>query len=326
MKGMAIGASKIKASQIAYGCMKIGGSWDNNPISEQTRKAAITAVETALEAGINFFDHADIYCRGKSEQVFSEIWARQPGLRQKIYLQSKCGIRFGGDPNVGDPGRYDFSYEHIVHSVEGILDRLKTDYLDILLLHRPDPLVEPEEVARAFDELKRGGKVRHFGVSNHNAAQISLLQKHLDQPLVANQMEVSLLHARLIEEGIITNQDEPGKPVRGDGTLEYCREHGITIQAWGPLAYGYLSGRKPADPSESQVKAAAVVSELAKTHGVGAEAILIAWLLRHPARIQPVIGTTDPRRIETSCQAVELELSRVEWYRLFIAARGAPLP
>lgn len=326
MKQIRIPRTELEVSQIAYGCMEIGGSWDREPISEKTRENAIRVVRTALDEGINFFDHADIYCRGKSEQVFSAVWQESPGLRDQIVLQTKCGIRFAGDPYEGAPHRFDFSYAHIIRSVERSLQRLQTDYLDILLLHRPDPLVEPEEVAQAFDELYQSGKVRYFGVSNHTAAQIDLLQSFVNQPLVVNQVELNLIHTHLLDEGIGFNQDEPSHPLRGEGTLEYCRLHEILIQPWAPLAGGVLTGKAVERPSAAMVAAGSQVRQLAEEKNVSPEAVLIAWLLRHPARFQPIIGTTKPERVRAACQAEAVELTREEWYGLFTAGRGAPLP
>ena len=316
MERQPIGPTPLEGSRIVFGCMTL---------PEDTR-AAVTSIRAALDEGINVFDHADIYGRGQREATFSAVWSEMPGLRDKIVLQSKCGIRFRGMPAPTSPGRYDFSREHILQSVEGSLQRLKTDYLDILLLHRPDPLVEPEEVAEAFTALKQGGKVRYFGVSNHTGPQIDLLRRTLPDPLVANQMELNLLHSHLINAGVITNQDNPAWPVRGEGTLEYCRLHDMTLQAWSPLARGYLSGNLPANADERTVKAAEVVAQTAAAKGVSREAIVLAWLLRHPARMQVVIGTTNPARIKACCQATEVPLSREEWYTLFIAGRGGPLP
>ncbi len=326
MKNIPIPGTDLEVSQIIYGCMQIGGGWDRQPLLEQTRKQAVTMIRTALDEGINFFDHADIYCYGKSEQAFATIWESAPGLRRSIVLQSKCGIRFEGDPNEGSPHRFDFSYEHIIRSVEGILERLKTNYLDILLLHRPDPLVEPEEVAKAFDELHQSGKVRYFGVSNHTPAQISLLKRFLNQPLVANQLELNVIHSNLLNAGVVFNQDKPPYPMRGEGAYEYCREHDISIQAWSPLALGAVTG-KAIDPADQRLSRVAIlIKSLAEQKSVSPEAILIAWLLRIPARIQPVIGTTNLERIRASCQAMSITLSREEWYLLFTAGRGDPLP
>lgn len=326
MKTFRIANTDIDASRISFGCMTIGGSWDNQPPDEPTVRNAMKVVRAALDGGINFFDHADIYTRGKSEIVFSNLWQESPGIRSRIYVQSKCGIRFKGDPNLDDPQRFDFSYEHIISSAENSLKRLKTDYLDILLLHRPDPLVQPEEVAKAFDELQKSGKVRYFGVSNHTGMQIDLLKKYVTQPLVVNQMEISILHSVLFEAGIVTNQTNPDRQIRGEGTLEYCRLNDITVQAWSPLAKGYLTGRQPENPPERIIKTAKLVQEIASEKNVSTEAVALAWLLRHPAGIQPVVGTTKAERISACCQADNIELSRNEWYSLFIEGRGAPLP
>ena len=325
MQIQSLGASDLKVTRLAYGCMPLGGSWDDFPLSDQTRREALVSIRSALDAGINFYDHADIYCRGKSEEVFAGIWQERPGLRQQIILQSKCGIRFPGAPNPDTPQRFDFSYEHITRSVEGSLKRLQTDYLDVLLLHRPDPLVEPEEVARAFDALHQAGKVRWFGVSNHTAAQLELLRHYVRQPIVANQVAFNVMHTHMLDEGVVFNQDNP-LLARNEGTIEYCRLHNITLQAWGSLAWGFLSGRQPKEPSEKLSQASSVVAALVQKKGVSPEAVLLAWILRHPANVQAIIGTTKPERIAASCQADAIELDREEWYRLYLAGRGEPLP
>ncbi len=314
----------LVVSRLAYGCMKIGGGWGHAPLNEATKAAAVEVVTAAVEAGITLFDHADIYTRGKSEAAFAEIWKALPGLRDEIVLQSKCGIRLADDPHPGAPARYDFSYQHIIDSAEGSLRRLRTDYLDLFLLHRPDPLVEPEEVARAFDRLHAEGKVRYFGVSNHTVGQMELLRRHLVQPLVVNQVELSLLHAHLITEGVLANQ-EGGPSARATGILDYCRLHEIQIQAWSPVAGGKLF--KPPEDTEPHLReAAALVAQLAEAKQTSKEAVVLAWLLRHPAGILPVIGTMKPARIQASCLADTVELSREEWYALLAAARGAQVP
>jgi predicted oxidoreductase len=304
--------------------MHLGGTWNPTPPTAEEKSKAAHLIETALAQGINFFDHADIYTRGKSEIVFGEYLAAHPGLRDTIILQSKCGIRFPNDPTPGVPARYDFSYPHILRSVDGILSRLQTDYLDILLLHRPDPLVEPEEVARAFDELHTAGKVRHFGVSNHTAGQIALLQKFVRQPLIANQVELNLLHSGLISEGILANQREVPYTA-ALGTLDYCRLHEMMLQAWAPVAGGNLIDPRP-DADASAHRAATLIARLATEKDTTREAIALAWLLRHPAGIQPIIGTTNPARLIASCAADAVPLSREEWYALLVAARGKPVP
>jgi predicted oxidoreductase len=323
MKTIQLGPTPLEVSRIAYGCMRIGGSWDRStPLSEPTKREAVQAIRTALDEGINFFDHADIYRWGKSEEAFAAIWSEAPQLREKIVVQSKCGIVMQGARPGSMVGQFDFSYEHITRSVEGSLKRLQTDYLDVLLLHRPDPLVEPEEVARAFDELHASGKVRYFGVSNHTAGQMRLLKKHLSQPLAANQLELSLLHLHLFDEGVVFNQEA----MHGEGTLEYCRQHHITIQAWGPLKSGAVITGEDDPPSQAARDVARLIAELAQEKGVSREAIALAWLLRHPAKIQPIIGTTKPERIRAACEASGVELTRDEWYRLFIAGRGNRMP
>lgn len=323
-----LGSSDLQVSRVAYGCMPLGGGWDHSPLPAETRAEAVKSVRAALDQGINFFDHADIYCMGKSEEAFAAVWSDIPGLRQQILLQSKCGIRFGGEPAPDSPHRFDFSYEHILHSVEGSLRRLQTDYLDVLLLHRPDPLVEPDEVARAFDALHQSGKVRWFGVSNHTAAELELLRASLRQPIVTNQVEFNVMHTHMLDEGVIFNQNNP-RLARNEGAIEYCRLHNITLQSWGSLARGMLSGRQPGQAaalSETAAKTAAVVAEIARQKGAALEAVLIAWILRHPAKIQAVIGTTKPERIAAACEGDSLVLSREDWYRLYLAGRGEPLP
>jgi predicted oxidoreductase len=319
-----IAHTDLSLSRIGYGCMQLGGRWDRSPISDDERQAAFRIIEIAIDQGITLFDHADIYTLGKSEQVFGEFLQKAPSLRDRIVLQSKCGIRFDDDPVAGAPKRYDFSERYILESVDGILNRLHTDHLDILLLHRPDPLMEPEEVAAAFSALHRSGKVRYFGVSNHTAAQISLLKKYVEQPLIINQIELNLLHAHAIEEGIVANQTTaPYAAV--DGLLDYCRQHDIAIQAWAPVAGGKLiDPPHTADVRTQQL--AAHIAQIATEKDATREAIVLAWLLRHPAGIQPIVGTMHSARLIDSCRANDVVLSREEWYALFTTARGAAVP
>lgn len=325
----------ISGSRLIYGCMTIGGNWKEKPVSEEDRKGGFAAIDAALENGYTIFDHADIYCKGKSEQLFGEYLSAHPDVRERITLQSKCGIKFPSKPTDhhrhGLPVRFDFSYRHIVDSVDGTLKRLQIDSLDILLLHRPDPLVEPEEVARAFDTLRSNGKVKHFGVSNHSAAQMQLLESKLDVPLAANQLEVSLLHPDLVVAGTAVNQRQPDYHMRASDALEHCRMRGIQLQAWSPLAKGYLSGRElpkksPAEERERVAKAGELVKNLASDHGVSPEAIVLAWILRHPASILPVVGTTSPDRIAAATEADRVEMTHEEWYLLVEAARGMSMP
>ncbi len=327
MKTYRIPKTDLVVSRIAYGCMKIGGSWDHEPVAPATEKAAQSAVATALDSGINFFDHADIYTAGKSEEVFGRILKSTPGLRDRIVLQSKVGIRFANDAyKSGEPPRYDFSHDHIIRSTEAILRRLQISHLDILLLHRPDPLVEPAEVARAFDALQSSGKVRHFGVSNHTPGEIELLHRHVRQPFVVNQLEFSLAQPALIVEGFSANQSGTGATSGlAAGLLDYCRLHEISVQAWSPVGGGRLL--KADTTAVSPLKeAAALVAKLAKTKNTTPEGILLAWILRHPAGIQPIIGTTKADRVLASVKADDVTLSREEWYSLLAAARGKNVP
>lgn len=323
MKKIPLVERGIPASQLVLGCMGLGGGWNQNPITAEHIKEAHDAVETALSAGINMFDHADIYTLGKAEQVFSEVLKERPTLRQDMILQSKCGIRF---PDEDGPGRYDFSKSHIVRSVDGILSRLGVEYIDILLLHRPDPLMEPIDVAEAFRELKNSGKVRFFGVSNMNHGQIALLEASLDDPLIVNQLEMNLVKIGWLETGVHVNQDAARENIFPDGTLEYCQLHKKQIQAWGPLAQGLLTGKSLVDQPAKIVNTAKLVGQLAEQKGVSKEAIVLSWLMRHPAGIQPVIGTIQPARITASGQASHDLLTREEWYQLYVEARGQHLP
>ena len=322
MKTYHLPGTDLPITRLAYGCMGLAG-WDANPPTAADRARAAQMLAVTLEQGINFFDTADIYGRTKCETVFGEALRQLPGVRDRILIQTKCGIRFQDDP-PGAPARFDFSYEHILESVDGSLRRLQTDHIDVLLLHRPDALVVPEEVARAFDQLQTGGKVLHFGVSNHSPMQIELLKKYVKQPLVANQLEFNLLHANLADLGIYVNQTA-ARYTAADGLLDYCRLHNILVQAWSPVAGGRLID-PPAKASPQVRAAAAAVASLAEAKHTSREAIALGWILRHPAGIQPIVGTARPERLRASCLADQVELSRDEWYALLEAARGAPLP
>ncbi|MFC3788465.1 aldo/keto reductase family oxidoreductase [Paenibacillus sp. GCM10012307] len=323
MKSLPLNQYGLDASQIVLGCMGLGGGWDNSPLTAEHLKQAHEAIDAALSSGINMFDHANIYTLGKSEQIFGQVLAERPGLREQIIIQSKCGIRFEGN---GGPKRFDFSKEHILESVDGSLQRLGVEYLDILLLHRPDPLMEAEEVGEAFSKLKAEGKVRHFGVSNMNEGQIRLLKSGSDLPIVANQLEMSLDSIGWLDHGVHVNQEAAKANIFPEGTLEYCQLEGIQLQAWAPLANGIFSGRLPKDPSPAREKTARLVSELAQQKETTSEAIVLAWLMRHPAKIQPVIGTSNPDRIRACAEAVKTTLSREEWYSLYVSSRGSELP
>lgn len=324
VKSIPIQKRGLEVSQLVLGCMRMGGDWDkNSPITDQHYREGQEALEAALEIGINMFDHADIYTAGKAEKVFGHLLKTHPGLREKITIQSKCGIRFAEGTS---PHRFDFSERHILNSVDGILERLGTEYLDILLLHRPDALVEPEEVASAIHQLKASGKVRHFGVSNMSQGQIKLLQAYSEEPFIVNQLEMSLHKYGFLEVGTHVNQEEAKNNVFPEGTLEFCRLENIQLQSWGPLAQGLYSGRSLEGQSESVFKTAELVRKLANEKGTTTEAIVLAWLMTHPAGIQPVIGTINPDRIRACRDAIELRLTREEWYSLYISTRGRNLP
>ena len=293
------------ASEISLGCMRMGGL----SVTEADR-----VIQTALDEGIDFFDHADIYGGGSAEEKFAETLSGHPGVREKIILQSKCGIR---------NGQYDFSKEHILSSVEGILKRLRTDYLDALLLHRPDTLMEPEEVAEAFDILHNSGKVRHFGVSNQNPMQMELLGRYLNQKIIANQLQLSITNTGMIDAGLNVNMRNEATINRDGGVLEYCRLKDITIQPWSPFQYGFFSGVFLGNEKFPELNAK--INEMSKKYGAPNSAIAIAWILRHPAKMQPIIGTMNPQRIKDICKASSIELSRADWYDIYLSA-GNKLP
>jgi predicted oxidoreductase len=326
MEKLVLPNTELRVSRLAAGCMGLGGGWGKDTaITKEHEAQARAFVDAALDLGVNFFDHANIYAVGRAEEVFGRVMRERPGLRERLVIQSKCGIRWADDP-PGTPQRFDFSYVHIVSAVDAILRRLGTDYLDILLLHRPDPLMEGEEIARAFAELKAAGKVRYFGVSNQNRGCMEYIQSFLPDPLVANQLQMSLLHHGFAEATISFNQSSPGYPDGWEGTLEYCRLKGVGLQAWSPLDRGALTGADLSKQPESVRKTAALVKEYAAVRGVPPEAIALAWLLRHPARIVPVLGTSRPDRLAACAKAMDVALSREEWYRLFETARGKPMP
>ncbi len=311
--GKSRGGEKLKYFPIKNTSLNVSNIvMGNMRINELTKVEIEHLVRTAMEEGINFFDHADIYGGGECESLFADAIQMNASIRDKMILQSKCGI------NTKD-NYYDFSKEHIIKSVEGILKRLKTDYLDLLLLHRPDPLMEPEEVAEAFDELHNSGKVRYFGVSNHNPMQIELLQKYVSHKLVVNQLQLSVAQAALIDSGIALNMPVDQSINRDSSILEYCRLKDITIQAWSPYQQGFFEGPFLGD-LEKFPKLNQVIDELAEKYGVTNTAIASAWITRHPANIQVVLGTTTPQRIKDACAGSEINLTRKEWYDLYKAA------
>lgn len=305
MKYTQIHNTDLNISRIALGCMRL---------RSLEEKQADVLISTALEQGVNFFDHADIYGGGKSEELFARALKNHPGMREKIILQSKCGIT---------NGYYDFSKEHILSSVDGILKRLDTEYLDILLLHRPDLLMEPEEVSRAFDTLKAAGKVRYFGVSNQNPFTMRLLSRYLNQRLIINQVQFSLAHTPMLDASVNVNMGNAAAVDRDGGILEYCRLHDVTVQAWSPLQYGMFGGNFL--DSDRYAPLCEQLRRIADERGVSPSAVAAAWILRHPAGIQVIAGTTSPEHLEDICQAADITLSRKEWYTLYKAA-GNQLP
>lgn len=305
MKSLQLGTSNLQAKEIGLGLMRL---------SEKSTKEAEAIIQNALDLGIDLFDHADIYGGGKSEEVFREAFKHTSGKREDIILQSKCGIR---------KGFFDFSKEHIITSTENILKRLGTDYLDILLLHRPDALVEPEEVAEAFTQLKQQGKVKHFGVSNHHPMQIELLKKHLQDDLIVNQVQFSLMHTPMIDFGVNVNMTNDNGQNRDQAIIDYSRLNNITLQAWSPFQYGLIEGTFLNNPDFPEINGA--LNEMAEEKGITNTTLAIAWILRHPAHIQPIVGTMNTDRLRQVTEASDVQLSREEWYKLYQKA-GNLLP
>jgi len=325
MEKITIPHTTLSGSKLILGCMGLGGGWDAGTVlTKAHEKEARDFVEAGLELGANFYDHANIYAHGRAEEVFGRILKERPGLRDQLILQSKVGIRWKDTPK-DTPQRFDFSRQNILEATEAILKRLGTDHLEILLLHRPDPLWDAQEVAEAVALLKAQGKVRYFGVSNQNRFQMEYLQSMLPDPLVANQLQLSLLHSGFAEVGISFNQHAPQYPDGWEGTVEYCRMHQVTMQAWSPIDRGVLTGDLTGQP-ENVKATAALVKKLAQQHSTTPEAIQLAWLLKHPAGIVPVLGTSKPERLRACAKALDVTLSREEWYSLFGAARGATMP
>lgn len=304
MRKIELGKTGLQVPVIAVGCMRI---------SKMDSKQADEFVDVSLENGANFFDHADIYGAGMCETVFGKSIKRHN--REDIIIQTKCGIV----PNK----MFDFSYEHIIESVEGSLSRLDTDYIDVLLLHRPDALVEPEEVARAFSQLRESGKVRHFGVSNQNPYQMQLLQSCLDMPICANQLQMSIMHAPMIQSGINVNLYNDSAVNRDGSVLDFCRLNKITIQPWSPMQYGFFEGCFVDNDKFPELNEA--LEKIGNKYGVSKSAIAYAWLLRHPANMQVVTGTTKVDRLKEAFEAADITITREEWYEIYKSA-GNILP
>lgn len=306
MKKIPLGKTNLEVPPIAVGCMRLN-SLDVN--------GAEYFIKSAMDLGLNFFDHADIYGNGYCEELFANAVQMNPFIREKMIIQSKCGIV----PGV----MYDFSKEYIINSVDGILKRLRTDYIDGLLLHRPDALVEPEEVAEAFDELEKSGKVRYFGVSNQKPMQIELLKKYVKQDITANQLQLSITNSQMIRNGLEVNMFTEGSLDRDGSVLDYCRLNDITIQAWSPFQYGFFEGVFL--NNDRFVNLNNTINELCAKYSCSNTAIAAAWILRHPAKIQLVSGTTNIQRLKDIFSATNIELTREEWYRIYLSA-GNMLP
>ncbi|MDP9935884.1 putative oxidoreductase [Paenarthrobacter nicotinovorans] len=309
--------------RLIYGCMGLGGSWDGTSYGAAEIDQAAAVIESAQGIGIGLFDHADIYRSGKSEAVFGEVLVRSHGLREKIQLQTKCGIRLG---ERGLQTHYDLSREAILERVNESLKRLQTEYVDVLLLHRPDPLMDARKVADAVGQLMAEGKVRQLGVSNMSGAQIAYLQDRLETPVVANQLEMSLLKRDWLESTVLVNHPESAGSGFPHGTLEHCMDKGIELQAYGSLAQGRYTGAGA--QSDAETATAAMLQRLAAEKHTTVEAVLLGWLMKHPARISPVVGNTNLSRIGACADAADVaaQMSRAEWYGLWMAARGSNIP
>jgi len=305
MESLKLGKSNIMSSRLVYGCMRIVG--DN---SNESREKGKKAIRTAIEEGYTHYDHADVYGGGECEILFSEVLKEIPAARESIIITSKCGIRQKGKPGKNDPARYDFSKEHIIKSVEGSLTRLKIDCLDILLLHRPDYLFNAKEVSQAFKELQEAGKVLHFGVSNFRPSQVDLLQSYCPMPLLMNQVEINIHNINALL----------------DGTLDQCQELKITPQAWCPIAGVVYPAWGNTFSKDDEVRIKSEFDLQAKKYDSENWIIMLAWLLKHPAMILPVIGTTTPARIKAAKQALDIHYSREDWYRLLEARNDQQVP
>lgn len=295
----------IRVSRVGQGCMRL---------ERLDVKGAEELILSDLDHGINFFEHADIYGGGRCETLFGQVLKNNPGLRDKLVLQTKCGIR---------PGQYDFSREHILASVDGSLQRLGVDHVEFLALHRPDTLVEPEEVAEAFEILKSSGKVSHFGVSNHNSLQMELLNKYLPEKLVINQLQFGLGHTVMVDSGLNVNMANEACVNRDDSVLDYCRLHDVTIQAWSPLQFGFIKGHFAENPDYDTLNKK--LEEMAAGYGITATGLSIAWILRHSAGMQPIVGSVNVQRMADVAAAADVTITRKEWYDLYCAT-GKTLP
>lgn len=314
MKTLKLGNSSLVSSRLCYGCWRIAGTREQFKNATDAESSGRDALLAAYEAGYTLFDGADVYGGGQAEVILGKTLRVVSGMRDHILITSKCGVRHAGSPNPDSPGRYDFAQDYIVKCCEESLQRLGVETIDLYMLHRPDYLGDPHEIAGAFTQLYDAGKVRYFGVSNFRPSLLNTLQAAVPFPLVVNQVEISLAQRATFE----------------DGTLDQCLEKNITPMAWSPLGAGLLgNGAKRLLPAQQGYKVDGIVKvldDIAAARGTSRTAISYAWLMKHPARIVPIVGTTNPERIREAVKATEFELTREEWYRLLVAARGEPLP
>ena len=308
MRYITLGQDDKELSEIVLGMMRI---------KDKSVKEVEELVETALSVGINAFDLADIYGRGRCEELLGLVLKNRPDLREKMWIQSKCGIR------IEEFTYFDFSKEYILQSVDGILERLQVDYLDSLLLHRPDALMESDQVAEAFDLLYKQGKVRNFGVSNQNPMMMELLKKDVKQPLAVNQLQLSAAFTPGFESGFHVNMEDSQAAIRDGSIFEYCQLHDVVIQAWSVLQFGYFKGNFVGNEKFQALNQ--VLDRLAIKYGVTSSTIAISWILRYPAKMQAVVGTTNPKHLREVSQAANFSLTRKEWYEIYLAA-GNNLP
>ena len=308
MRYITIGQDDNELSEIVLGMMRI---------EDKSVKEVEELVETALSVGINAFDLADIYGRGRCEELLGLVLKNRPDLREKMWIQSKCGIR------IEEFTYFDFSKEYILQSVDGILERLQVDYLDSLLLHRPDALMEADQVAQAFEILHKSGKVRYFGVSNQNPMMMELLKKDVKQPLAVNQLQLSAAFTPGFESGFHVNMEDSQAAMRDGSIFEYCKLHDVVIQAWSVLQFGYFRGNFVGNEKFQALNQ--VLERLAIKYGVTSSTIAISWILRYPAKMQAVVGTTNPKHLREVSQAANFSLTRKEWYEIYLAA-GNNLP
>ena len=308
MRYITLGQDDKELSEIVLGMMRI---------KDKSVKEVEELVETALSVGINAFDLADIYGRGRCEELLGLVLKNRPDLREKMWIQSKCGIR------IEEFTYFDFSKDYIIKSVDGILQRLQVDYLDSLLLHRPDALMESDQVAEAFDLLYKQGKVRDFGVSNQNPMMMELLKKDVKQPLAVNQLQLSAAFTPGFESGFHVNMEDSQAAMRDGSIFEYCKLHDVVIQAWSVLQFGYFKGNFVGNEKFQALNQ--VLDRLAIKYGVTSSTIAISWILRYPAKMQAVVGTTNPKHLREVSQAANFSLTRKEWYEIYLAA-GNNLP